>query len=136
MAGAGREAERGVEVKLILPAFSDVPWVFYAERYYFSKLLKSGIKIYERRNAILHAKTAVIDGIWSTVGSANIDAWSFFYNNEDNAVILSRRFAFDMECMFDDDIGESNEIHLDEWEERSVTYKIKEWFAHLFARWM
>ncbi len=127
-------AARGVDVEILLPSFSDVSEIFYAERYYYSALLRSGIKIYERRDALLHAKTAVIDGVWSTVGTANLDYWSFFYDNEDNAVILSRKFAASMEKMFADDLRESNEIKLNEWEKRPVYHRIREWFAHLFAR--
>ncbi len=72
-----------------LPSFSDVSEIFCAARYYYSELLKSGIKIYERRDAILHAKTAVIDGVWSTICTTNLDYWSFFYNNDENAVSFS-----------------------------------------------
>ncbi len=129
-------AARGVDVRLILPAFSDVPEVFHAERYYYSELLKSGVKLYERRKKMLHAKTAVVDGVWSTVGSTNIDYWSFFYNNEENAVILSRRFANDMEEMFAGDLRESNEIRLAEWEKRPWSDRVKEWCAHLLAHWL
>ncbi len=129
-------AARGVDVKIILPAFSDVPHIFYAERYYFSDLIKSGVKLYNRRDAILHAKTAVIDGVWSTVGSTNLDAWSFFYNNEDNAVILSRRFAAEMEKMFNADLRESTEINPEHWERRPFLERLREWLAHLFAKWL
>lgn len=129
-------ATRNVDVKIILPEFSDNPATFYAERYYYSELLKSGIRIYERRHAILHAKTAVIDGVWSTIGTTNLDYWSFFYSNEDNAVILSRRFASEMEVMFAGDLRESNEIKLVEWEKRPFHMRIREWCAHLFARWL
>jgi cardiolipin synthase len=129
-------AARGVDVKIILPAFSDNPLVFYAERFYRAQLLKSGIKFYERRKEILHAKTGIVDGAWSTVGSTNIDYWSFYYNNEENAVILSGRFAAEMEEMFKADLGESREITLEEWVKRPLSDKIKEWCAHLFARWL
>ncbi len=127
-------AGRGVDVKIILPSFSDNPVIFHAGRYYYSKLLRSGVKFYELRNAILHAKTAVIDGVWSTVGSTNIDYWSFFFDNEENAVIIGSRFAFEMEKMFADDIGESREIKQEEWEKRALPEKVKEWLAHLAAR--
>jgi cardiolipin synthase len=85
-----------------------------AGRYYYSELLKSGVKLYERRDVLLHAKTAVIDGVWSTVGSTNMDFWSFSSNDEVNAVILNKEFAADMEKMFAGDVAESHEIRLDE----------------------
>lgn len=64
-------ARRGVDVKIILPTTTDSVLAQYAGEYSFGELLKSGVKIYRRRNAFLHAKTLVIDGIWSTVGSTN-----------------------------------------------------------------
>jgi cardiolipin synthase len=75
-------ARRGVDVKLILPGFSDFSLVFQASRSYYSELLDAGVKIFERRDALLHAKTAVIDGVWSRVGSANIDWRGFLHNDE------------------------------------------------------
>ncbi len=65
-------AKRGVDVKIILPGNSDEATAFYAGRSHYTHLLKSGVKLYERRAAMLHAKTAVIDGVWSTVGSTNM----------------------------------------------------------------
>jgi cardiolipin synthase len=127
-------AARGVDVKIILPAFSDDPFTFRAGRYYYAQMLKSGVKIYEYRDGVLHAKTAVIDGVWSTVGSANIDYWGFRYDDEENAVIMGSRFAGEMEKMFADDLHESHEIRKTVWEKRPLSIKLKEWLAHLFAR--
>jgi cardiolipin synthase A/B len=98
--------------------------------------LKAGVKIYERRNALLHAKTAVIDGVWSTVGSTNLDYWSLLSDDEVNVVVLSREFAAEMERMFDRDLAQSDQIHRDKWEKRPLLQKIKEAFAHLFSHWM
>ncbi len=129
-------ARRGVDVKIILPSTSDSSLVLYATRYNYSKLLKSGVKLFERRNALLHAKTAVIDSVWSTVGSTNMDFWSFLSDDEVNAVILSREFAIEMEKMFAKDIAESDQIKWEEWKERPLLPRIREWFAHLFYHWM
>ena len=129
-------AGRGVDVKLILPQTSDSSLALYAARYNYSGLLKSGVKIYERRNALLHAKTAVIDGVWSTVGSTNMDFWSLLSDDEVNAVILSHEFAVEMEKMFARDLAESDEIRWEEWKYRPLFQRIREWFAHLFARWL
>ncbi len=128
-------AARGVDVKLILPSTSDHSLVFSAGRSYYTQLLKSGIRLYERRNRLLHAKTAVIDGVWSTVGSTNMDLWSFLRNDEVNAVILGRGFATQMEAMFANDLEKSNQITLDKWEKRPLTDRIAEWFGRLFAYW-
>jgi cardiolipin synthase A/B len=129
-------ARRGVDVKIILPATSDSSLVINAARYNYSRLLKAGVKLYERRNVILHAKTAVIDDVWSTVGSTNLDYWSLLSDDEVNAVILSREFAIEMERMFAEDLADSDPIQLDKWEKRSLLQKLKEAFAHLFAKWL
>ena len=129
-------ARRGVDVKIILPATSDSSLALNAARYNYSELLKAGVKIYERRNVILHAKTAVIDGVWSTVGSTNLDYWSLLSDDEVNAVVLSREFAVEMEKMFARDLAESDQIQWDKWKKRPLLQKIKETFAHLFVRWL
>jgi cardiolipin synthase len=129
-------AGRGVDVKIILPGSTDSTLALYAARYNYSALLESGVKIYERRNALLHAKTAVIDGVWSTVGSTNLDYWSLLNNDEVNAVVLSREFAAEMEKSFAKDLAESHEIKWEEWKERPVFSKTREWFAHLFDHWL
>ncbi len=129
-------ARRGVDVKIILPGTSDSSLAKYAGEYYYSQLLKSGVKLYRRQNVLLHAKTLVIDGIWSTVGSTNMDFWSFSSNDEVNAVILSREFAMEMDKMFARDLDESEQIRSEEWEKRSLLFKIRERFYHLFSRWL
>ena len=132
----GDAARRGVDVKIVLPGTTDSSLTLDAGRYHYSELLKAGVKLYERRNVLLHAKTAVIDNVWSTVGSTNMDFWSFSTNDEVNAVILSKEFAAEMEKMFADDLAESHEIRLDEWKKRPVLKRLKEWFAHQFERWL
>lgn len=105
-------------------------------RYNYSGLLKAVVKIYERRNALLHAKTAVIDEVWSTVGSTNMDYWSLLSDDEVNAVVLSHEFAIEMEKMFGKDLAESDQIQWEEWKERPLFQRLREWFAHLFAHWL
>lgn len=129
-------ARRGVDVKIILPGTTDSTLALYAARYNYSVLLESGVNIYERRNALLHAKTAVIDNVWSTVGSTNMDYWSLLSNDEVNAVILSRQFAAEMEKTFAKDIVESYQIKREVWEERPLFAKMGEWVAHLFVLWL
>ena len=129
-------ARRGVDVKIILPETTDSSLALYAARYNYSQLLESGVKIYERRNALLHAKTAVIDGIWSTVGSTNMDYWSLLSDDEVNAVILSREFAAEMEKTFAKDLVESHQIKWEEWKKRPLFSKMREWFAHLCDHWL
>jgi len=129
-------AERGVDVKIILPGISDWSVVSKAGRSYYSRLLKAGVKLYERRGTVLHAKTGVIDGVWSTVGTTNLDLWSLLRNNEVNVVILGEDFARHMEDMFTLDLAGSDQIRLEEWEKRSLGQRVKEWFARLFVYWL
>src|SRR5437868_8830285 len=82
-------ARRGVDVRLLLASQSDEPFIMSAQRSYYQALLKSGVKIYEWQGKMLHAKTATIDGVWSTVGTSNLDWWSIVRDNELNAIILS-----------------------------------------------
>ena len=137
MVDALREAsQRGVDVKLILPSISDESLVFYAGRSYYSKLLEAGIKIFERRGGVLHAKTATVDGVWSTIGSTNMDLWSFLRNNEVNAIILGVDFADQMENLFMKDLENSDEIHLAQWEKRPLPERLREWFSRLMSYWL
>ena len=85
---------------------------------------------------MLHAKTAVIDGVWSTVGSTNMDLWSFLRNDEVNAIILGRDFADKLEAMFRSDLEESTQLLLEQWEKRPLSARLKEWFARLFSHWL
>jgi len=129
-------AARGVDVKILLPGTSDSTLVYYASRHYYSTLLKAGVQLFERHGGMLHAKTAVIDDVWSTVGSNNLDTLSFLTNDEANAVILGRNFADSMQAMFADDLKESDRIIPEEWEKRSVRNRFKEWFSSLFSHWL
>jgi len=86
-------AQRGVDVRLVLPGFSDSWPPFHAGRSRYGDLLNAGVRIFERRDALLHAKTAVIDGIWSSIGSTNLDWRSFVHNYEADLVVLDNRFA-------------------------------------------
>ena len=127
-------ARHGVDVRLILPGYSDSETTYHAGRAHYAALLKAGVKIHERRGALLHAKTAVIDGVWSCVGSSNLDWRSFLDNDEINAVILGQSFARQMEAMFAKDIEASETITLENWERRSLLLRFKEWGASLLQR--
>ncbi len=127
-------AGRGVDVKLILPGVSDSAAVFHAGRSYYSQLLEGGVKIYERRGSLLHVKTAIVDGVWSCVGSSNLDWRSALDNDEINAVILGREFAQQMQTAFAKDIAASEAIELEGWKHRSLLLRMKEWTARLWGR--
>ncbi len=129
-------AQRGVEVKLVLPSHTDSWAVFHAGRSHFSRLLRAGVKIYERRGAVMHSKTASIDGVWSTIGSTNLDWRSRLHNDELNAAILGRDFSRQMDTMFARDLAESDAIELDRWQRRSPLLKLKEWAARRLEYWL
>jgi cardiolipin synthase len=127
-------AARGVDVRLILPSRSDSATAFYAGRRHYAELLEGGVKIYERQGALLHAKTAAIDGVWSCVGSSNLDWRSALDNNEINAVILGREFAQQMQAAYAADLEASTQIDLERWKHRSLLLKVREWLAEMWAR--
>lgn len=129
-------ARRGVDVKLILPSQSDSWIVFNAGRSHYTRLLRAGVKIYERRGTVMHAKTATIDGVWSTIGSTNLDWRSFLHNDEINAVILGSDFANQMEAMFANDLAQSDQIELKQWQRRPITSRFKEWLSRLPEYWL
>jgi cardiolipin synthase len=127
-------AARGVQVQLILPSHSDSELVFHAGRAHYAGLLAGGVQIYERQGALLHAKTAVIDGVWSTVGSTNLDWRSFLDNDEVNAVVLGREFAAQMQAMHQQDLDASQRITPQAWANRPLRFKLKEWLAQHWGR--
>lgn len=127
---------RGVDVKLIVPSTTDSSLVFHAGRSHYEALLRGGVKIYERRGALLHAKTVLIDGVWSTVGSTNLDWRSFLHNQELTAVILGSQFGVKMRAAFERDLADSDPITLEAWERRPVVVRVKEMFARLWEYWL
>ena len=129
-------AARGVDVKLVLPSSTDSWLVFHAGRAYYSELLEANVKLYERRDALLHVKTAVIDGVWSTVGSTNLDWRSFLHNDEVNVVVLGSEFAKKMQAAFMADLAKSNEIKLEKWQRRSLVVRAKEQMGRLWEYWL
>jgi len=129
-------AARGVDVKLVLPGSTDSALVFHAGRSYYDQMLQDGVIIFERRDALMHSKTAVIDGVWSTVGSTNLDWRSFLHNQEVNAVVLGTEFGDRMRTAFADDVAQSEQITLEQWRKRSFVLRIEEWFARLWQYWL
>lgn len=129
-------AARGVDVKLILPSKSDSWLVFEVGRGFYEELLRAGVKIHERHGVLLHSKTALVDGVWATVGSTNLDWRSFLHNHELNAVVLGREFGLQVQAMFDKDLAESDEITLQRWLRRPLGMRVKELFARMWEYWL
>lgn len=127
---------RGVDVRLILPSSTDSWLVFHAGRAYYDELLRAGVRLYERQDALLHVKSAVIDGVWSTVGSTNLDWRSFLHNQEINAVVLGAGFGDKMRAVFRADLAKSHEISLQTWQARPLGVRVQELFGRLWEYWL
>jgi cardiolipin synthase len=124
-------ARRGVDVRLLVPGTADERFVVSAARSHYSKLLDAGVKVYEWRGKMLHAKTATIDDVWSMVGSSNLDWWSIARNDEVSATILSVRFGAEMDTTFTDDLRNSEAVDPQKWKSRSIFERIEEGFARI-----
>lgn len=129
-------AARGVDVRLIVPGFTDSRIVLQATRSTYTGLLEKGVRIYQLDDAFLHAKSVVIDGALSIVGSANLDMRSFVHNDEVNAIVVSRDVARRMETIFLRDQKASRQIDLSQWQDRSLWQRLKEFGARLMGYWL
>jgi cardiolipin synthase len=121
-------AERGVDVRLMLPAVSDASQAVAVAHSHYGDLLEAGVKIFEIEHVILHSKTVTIDGVWSAIGSSNFDHRSVLFNDEVEAIILGRQTASDLERVFEQDQATASEIELEEWSKRPVTDRMTDFF--------
>jgi len=129
-------ARRGVRVELVLPGRSDFTLVLHAGRWYYDRLLEAGVRIHERSDAMMHAKTAVIDGVWSTVGSSNLDWRSLVGNHELNVIVLGDDFGDAMRAQFARDREASETIGLVAWRDRGLGNRTWELIGRLAERWL
>ncbi|MCY1261135.1 Major cardiolipin synthase ClsA [compost metagenome] len=127
---------RGVDVRLVVPSSTDSWLVFHAGRAYYRELLEAGVRIFERRDALLHVKAGVIDGVWSTVGSTNLDWRSFLHNQEVNVVVLGTDFGERMRKAFLEDVDGSDELTLEAWRRRPVRARISERIGRAWEYWL
>jgi len=126
---------RGVDVRVItVSKKTDVKTTWYAGRTYYEKLLEGGVRIYEYQPTMMHAKSMVVDGIWSYVGSMNFDNRSLSFNDESLLVALDPAVGEQMNSIFMDDIKSSQEMKLDEFRKRPLSNKILEWCAQKLRR--
>lgn len=126
LAGLVKAARRGVDVRVIVPEYSNHVVADWVARGYFHRLLEGGVQIWLYRNAMVHAKTATVDGIWSTVGTANIDRLSMIGNYEINVAIFSPDMAAKMEEIFTMDQGNSRRLTMEEWASRGPVVRVVE----------
>jgi len=126
---------RGVDVRVVIPGDNtDVPIARQAGRLHYELLLRRGIRIFEYQPTMMHAKTMVVDGIWTTIGSSNFDDRSFRLNDEVNVNVYDEAIAKQMETMFFEDVARSTEITPRKWLRRTAFDRLKEAFAGVFKR--
>jgi cardiolipin synthase len=128
-------ARRGVDVRILTASDkTDIKTTWYAGRKRYEELLEGGVRVYEYQPTMMHAKTFVIDGVWSTIGTMNFDNRSLAFNDETNLVAYDRRLGAAMDSIFLDDLKHSKEIKLEEFRRRPWYEKLFENGAHLISR--
>lgn len=127
-------ARRGVDVRIITPgANTDFAMLRNASRFYQPELIKHGVKIYEYQPTMLHSKAMVVDSVWATIGSINLNARSFKKNAEANVMIYDYKFAEEVECALAKDMERSRPITLEEVRRRGPCAHLREFWASLFS---
>ena len=130
-----RAVKRGVDVRVLtVSSKTDVKTTWYAGRHRYDELLRNGVKIYEYQPSMMHSKTIVADGMWSTIGSMNFDNRSMAFNDESNLVVLDAGFGAVMDSVFMEDLRYAKEIKLAEFERRSAWSKLLEAGAAILSR--
>jgi cardiolipin synthase A/B len=131
-----RAARRGVEVRVIVPSVSDVRAVYWASRHVYGVLMRSGVRIFEWPERMMHAKSGVIDGVWSTIGSYNLDRRSLLHNLEVGLILVDRELGERMQRDFDREVACCKEVAPSEWERRPAWQKCLEWFCFRLRYWL
>jgi cardiolipin synthase len=129
-------ARRGVDVRVMVPMNSDIPFMNYASRSTWGPLLRGGVQIFEWTPGMLHAKTASIDGAWSVVGSYNLDARSLLYNWEVALEVLDANVARALETKFAEDELLCERVDADRFRRRGLLERLRERFFHAFRLWL
>ncbi|HEU4697573.1 MAG TPA: phospholipase D-like domain-containing protein [Gemmatimonadales bacterium] len=127
-------ARAGVDVRVLVPGnHTDAVPVQLAGHTYYEELLEAGVRIFEYQPAMLHAKTVVVDGCWSVVGSSNLDKRSIKWNEENVLAVSDERFARAIEAGYETDLARSREIHLDAWRRRPLAQRALERLAKVLV---
>jgi phosphatidylserine/phosphatidylglycerophosphate/cardiolipin synthase-like enzyme len=131
-----RAARRGVEVRLLVPGpKTDHPWVRHAGRRFYGKMLRNGVNIYEYQPRMLHGKMTICDG-WVSIGSANLDRWSFRWNLEANQEIDDPAFASIAAAVFARDCEVSAPLSRRHWPRRAWLDRMRERIAGALDVWL
>jgi cardiolipin synthase len=131
-----KTARRGVDLRLVVPSHTDVHDAVYAGRAAYGDLLEAGARIYEMRNAVLHSKIAVVDGVWTSIGSSNLDRRGVVFNNEVDAIVLGTETASQFQALLERDMANSVRITLQAWQRRPFDERVHELGARLWQYWM
>lgn len=131
-----RAARRGVDVRIIAPGKTDHPYVRWASWAMFPRMIRGGVRIYEWKGEILHSKTSVIDGVWSSVGSHNLDHRSLHYNLELNVNAFGGAFGSAMEKLFSDDLAGCREVTLSDCRARPFLHKAASAVLYMMRSWL
>lgn len=123
MMGAAR---RGVDVQVLFPKYSNHAFVDWLARPHIGEMLEAGVRIFVYENFMIHAKTATVDGEWSTIGSANLDSLSLFGLHETNLEIYSEQIAERLDAMFELDKTNAQELMSESWENRPLPVRLIE----------
>jgi cardiolipin synthase len=128
-------AGRGVDVRILSPgAMNDVQSTWYAGRAQYEQLLEGGVRIFWYQPAMMHAKSFVVDGCWSSIGTMNFDNRSLAFNDESNLLVLDDGFGATVRETFLDDLTRSKEVTLEEFRRRPAKERVYEWAASRIAR--
>lgn len=119
-------AQRGVDVRVMVPQNSDQPLAWWAGRSYYRELLLAGVRIFEYTRSVLHAKVISVDGLFASVGSCNMDVRSFYLNFELNALIYSVPFACQLEALIRRDMAQGEEVTLEAFAQRPWSQRLLE----------
>lgn len=131
-----RIARAGLDVRIVAPAFSDVQSAVFAARAAYGDLLEAGARIYEMRDAVVHAKLAVVDDTWAVIGSSNLDRRSVVFNNEVDAVVLGHDTAGQVEAVMRHYMDVARAVDLGRWDQRSLRERTRELQARVWQYWM
>jgi cardiolipin synthase len=129
-----RAARRGVRVRLLIPAHSDVLLVALAMNSLYGRLLSDGAEVFAYEPRVLHAKTATFDGQFAMIGSHNLDTISWRFNLECNVMVESAEFTSIMTESFERDLRDAKKLELSAWQSRPAWLRLLGWFAALFQR--
>lgn len=126
-----RAVQRGVDVRIMIPGpVTDSALVKHAGHFYFENLMQRGIKLFVFQRTLLHQKIVIVDGLWSLVGSSNLDDRSYDINDEASVGLIDTGIAAQLKRAFDDDLKSSVQVRLDAWNHRGLWHKAEDWLAY------